>query len=47
VAQDLPYLKAWGDVSADLLKRLGVNVDFVATDFGTVVARRAQKSPPG
>jgi peptide/nickel transport system substrate-binding protein len=47
VAQDLPYLKAWGDVSADLMKRLGVNVDFVATDFGTVVARRAQKSPPG
>jgi peptide/nickel transport system substrate-binding protein len=24
-----------------------MNVDFVATDWGTVVARRAQKSPPG
>jgi peptide/nickel transport system substrate-binding protein len=47
VAQDFPYTKAWGDVMADLLKRLGMNVDFVATDWGTVVARRAQKSPPG
>jgi peptide/nickel transport system substrate-binding protein len=46
-AQDQPPLKAWGDVTADLLKRLGMNVDFVATDWGTVVARRAQKSPPG
>jgi peptide/nickel transport system substrate-binding protein len=47
VAQDVPYLKAWGDVTADLLKRLGMKVDFVATDWGTVVARRLQKSPPG
>jgi peptide/nickel transport system substrate-binding protein len=47
VAQDIPYLKAWGDVIADLLKRLGMKVDFVATDWGTVVARRLQKSPPG
>jgi len=47
VAQDVPSLKAWGDVTADLLKRLGMKVDFVATDWGTVVARRLQKSPPG
>jgi peptide/nickel transport system substrate-binding protein len=46
-AQDLPHNKAWGDVTVDLLSRLGANVDFVATDWGTVVARRAQKSPPG
>jgi peptide/nickel transport system substrate-binding protein len=46
-AQDQPNHKAWGDVSVDLLKRLGMNVDFVATDWGTVVARRAQKSAPG
>jgi len=45
-AQDLPVLKAWGDVTADLLKRLGMNVDFAALDWGTVVARRAQKVPP-
>ena len=34
-------------MTADLLKRLGMNVDFVATDWGTVVARQAQKSSPG
>jgi peptide/nickel transport system substrate-binding protein len=47
VAQDISFLKAWGEVTADLLKRLGMNVDLVATDWGTVIARRAQKSPPG
>ena len=45
--QDLPNLKAWGDVTADLLNRLGIKTDFVAADWGTVVARRVQKSPPG
>jgi len=47
VAQDQPITKAQGDVTADLLKRLGMNVDFVATDWGTVGSRRAQKTPPG
>ncbi len=46
-AQDQPSHKAMGDVTVDLLGRLGVKVDFVSTDWGTVVARRAQKSPPG
>ena len=45
-AQDLASHKAWGDVTVDLLKRLDVNVDFAAVDWGTVVARRAQKKPP-
>ncbi|HEY7248450.1 MAG TPA: ABC transporter substrate-binding protein [Xanthobacteraceae bacterium] len=47
VAQDLPITKAQGDVTADLLKRLGMNVDFAAIDWGTVGARRAQKTKPG
>lgn len=47
VAQDQAVTKAFGDVTADLLKRLGMNVDFAAIDWGTVGARRAQKSPPG
>jgi len=47
VAQDQPITKPQGDVTADLLKRLGMNVDFVATDWGTVGARRAVKTPPG
>jgi hypothetical protein len=29
-------------VTADLLKRLDMKVDFAAVDWGTVVARRAQ-----
>jgi peptide/nickel transport system substrate-binding protein len=45
VAQDQVITKAQGDVTADLLKRMGMNVDFVATDWGTVGARRAQKAP--
>jgi len=47
VAQDISITKAQGDVTADLLKRLGMNVDFAALDWGTVGARRAQKTPPG
>jgi peptide/nickel transport system substrate-binding protein len=47
VAQDQPITKAQGDVTADLLKKLGMNVDFVATDWGTVGSRRAAKTPPG
>ncbi|MFC0387890.1 ABC transporter substrate-binding protein [Muricoccus vinaceus] len=46
VAQDQPITKAFGDVSADLLKRMGMTVDFVATDWGTVGSRRALKTPP-
>jgi peptide/nickel transport system substrate-binding protein len=45
-AQDLPAHKAWGDVTADLLQHLGVKVDYAAVDWGTVIARIPQKSPP-
>jgi peptide/nickel transport system substrate-binding protein len=45
-AQDIPTLKVWGEVTLDLLKRLGMTVDFAAADWGTVLARRAQKKPP-
>jgi peptide/nickel transport system substrate-binding protein len=47
VAQDQPITKAQGDITADLLKRLGMNVDFAAIDWGTVGARRSMKTPPG
>ena len=43
-AQDIPSLKGWGDVTADLLKRLGMKVDLAAIDWGTVVARRLNKA---
>ena len=47
VAQDMAATKSMGDVTAALLKSIGMNVDFVATDWGTVGSRRAQKTPPG
>ena len=47
VAQDNSITKAQGEITADVLKRLGMNVDFVATDWGTVGQRRASKSEPG
>ena len=47
VAQDQPWLKAMGEITADLLKKIGMTVDFVATDWGTVGQRRASKNPPG
>src|SRR5215510_11616029 len=45
-AQDLPHMKAWGDLTVDLLKRLDMKVDFSAVDWGTVIARLGQRSPP-
>ena len=46
VAQDQSITKAQGDITADLLKRMGMNVDFIATDWGTTGQRRAMKTPP-
>jgi peptide/nickel transport system substrate-binding protein len=45
-AQDIPPHRACADVTVDLLKRLDMKVDFAAVDWGTVVARIPQKSPP-
>ena len=45
-ATDLPSLHALGQVGNDMLKKCGLNVDYVATDWGTVVARRASREPP-
>ncbi len=44
-ATDFPVLKAMADVAADALKQAGMNVDYVATDWGSVVTRRAKKDP--
>jgi len=46
VATDLIITKGQSDVSADVMQRLGFDVDYVATDWGTVGARRAKKDPP-
>jgi peptide/nickel transport system substrate-binding protein len=46
VATDIAITNAQGQVTADLLKKLGMTVDYVATDWGTVGQRRAKKEPP-
>jgi peptide/nickel transport system substrate-binding protein len=40
---DYPQLGAFGQVSADLLKKIGINVDFVPMDWGTMIARQANR----
>jgi peptide/nickel transport system substrate-binding protein len=46
VPTDQPVNKALSDVAADMLKRVGVNVDYQATDWGMVVQRRSLTKPP-
>jgi peptide/nickel transport system substrate-binding protein len=46
VATDVAITKAEGDVTADMLGKIGMNVDYQALDWGTVGARRAKKDPP-
>jgi peptide/nickel transport system substrate-binding protein len=41
----LPYQRM-SLVTADLLKKIGMNVDMQLTDWGSVAARRAKKAPP-
>jgi peptide/nickel transport system substrate-binding protein len=42
---DFPILKALADVGADAMQKAGLNVDYQAMDWGTVVQRRAKKDP--
>lgn len=46
VATDFPVLNAMGQVGADMLQKVGMNVDLQATDWGSVVQRRASRKPP-
>ena len=43
---DVPNMAALSNVAADMLKRVGMNVDYQAVDFGTAVQRRASTKPP-
>ncbi len=43
--QDIPSTKALIEVTADLFRRLGMNVDFQAMDWATVVQRRVKQEP--
>ena len=42
---DYPSLQAVAQVTRDLYQRVGLNVEYVSTDWGTVVSRRASKEP--
>ncbi len=42
---DYPQINALSLVTADLLQRLGMNLELVSTDWGTLVQRRASKEP--
>ncbi|MDB5411727.1 MAG: transporter substrate-binding protein [Rubritepida sp.] len=46
VATDVPVVKAQGEITADLMNRLGVKVDFLAMDWGAHSTRTASKLPP-
>ncbi len=45
VPADFPNLKALADVGAEMLRGIGMNVDYQATDWGTLLTRRAKKEP--
>ena len=42
---DYPQINALSMVTADILRRLGMNLELVATDWGTLIQRRASKEP--
>ena len=44
-ATDIPITHAQSQVTAQLLQQLGMNLDYVAVDWGTVVQRRASREP--
>ncbi len=44
-AVDYPAMKAVGDVTNEVMQQLGMNVDYVNTDWGTVLQRRAKMEP--
>jgi peptide/nickel transport system substrate-binding protein len=44
---EIPSIAALGDVTADNLRKIGANVELAVSDWGTMVARRAKKDPPG
>ena len=45
-ASDYPSLSAAAEVGADLLKRIGFNVDLQAFDYGSMMQRRENRSKP-
>ncbi len=45
VPTDFPSLKALGDIGADMFRKIGLNVDYQASDWGTLLQRMAKTDP--
>ena len=45
-AADVPRITAICEVGADVLSKIGLNVDYVSTDWGTVVQRITRRQSP-
>ncbi len=43
--QNIPTVKAVADVCNDMMKKIGLNVDYASMDWGTLVARRTSMAP--
>ena len=43
---DVPRINAIAEVGADMLRKIGLNVDVIATDWGTTVQRSVSRQPP-
>jgi peptide/nickel transport system substrate-binding protein len=44
-SKEIPLIGALAEVTADALRKIGVNVDLQESDWGTLVVRRAKKEP--
>ena len=45
-SHEIPLIAALAEVTADALRRIGMNVDLQESDWGTLVVRRAKQEPP-
>jgi peptide/nickel transport system substrate-binding protein len=43
---DFPAINAMSEVAADLFRKLGMNLDYVATDWGSALRRQANRDAP-
>jgi peptide/nickel transport system substrate-binding protein len=41
-----PFFKEWSDVAADMMRKVGINIDYQAMDFAVRVQRATLKKPP-
>lgn len=45
-SHEIPLIGALAEVTADALRKIGVNVELQESDWGTLVVRRAKQEPP-